>query len=68
MALPHLISSVSPYLMDLKGLMVTKNSYFSHNIYQATFIKVTVCDTTLGIRSKMPMHYGRTDVKVEILM
>ena len=65
-------NSASPYLMDLRGLMVTKNAYFSLLTHIKQLLLVTLCDTTAGIgNSKVgltmpPPLYGHTDVKVEI--
>jgi len=58
--------------MDPKGLVVTKNAYFSLLIHIKQLLLVTICDTTAGNGSVMgwdslPME-GQTDLNVERVM
>ena len=65
--------------MDPRGLMVTKNAYFSRLTHTKQLLLMTVCNTTSGIgvsfRTDARTHArtdeeeeGQTDVEVEIVI
>ena len=78
MQYPNAYSSALPFLMDPRGLMATLNAYFPpFDVHQANFIsnilwqrpqelKTLKCDTMT--HAKLPLHYGHTDAKVNIVL
>ena len=52
----NVCNSASPYLMDLRGLLVTKNEYFPLLIPTKQLLLVTLCDTTAGIGNSKVGH------------
>ena len=63
--------------MDPRGLRVTHTRYFSLLTHAKQFSLVTFCDTTAEIRNSevglfdavtLPLPYGQTDLKVEIVL
>ena len=63
-------SSVSPYLMDPRGLRVTQTTHFSLLTHAKQLSLVTFCDTTAGIRNENVTNTteGQTDVKSELVI
>ena len=47
----NVFDSASPHLMDLRGLRVTKNAYFSLLTLTKQLLLVTLCDMTAGIEN-----------------
>ena len=49
-------NSASPHLMDPKGLVVTKNAYFSLLMHIKQLLFVTFCDTISGIEASFSIR------------
>ena len=56
----NICSSVSPRLMDPRGLMVTQTTYFSLLTHAKQLSLVTLCDTTARIGKNGSVTYIRT--------
>ena len=71
----NVCNSASPHLIDPRGLVVTKNVYFSLLTHTNQLLLVTLCHAPGGIgnskvgRDVTPTQTeGQTDMKVEIVM